>query len=120
MLTSLLLAVALTPGNHTIALRERLYIVHVPPGVATARPVIDPLRKLLLDRRVHPSRGGQWKRRAETAIVERARIVDAVEVHHRDRQREQFIAVYPNGTGPCGLAKTPSLSPTSSSANRIT
>jgi polyhydroxybutyrate depolymerase len=81
MLTSLLLAAVLAPGTLTFTLHERSYIVHMPAGADTARPVI-----------INLHGGG-----SNAESQERYSGMDAV------ADREHFIAVYPNGTGRGGF-----------------
>jgi len=75
MLATLLLA-ALVPGNHTIALRDRSYIVHM-PAAKGALPVV-----------INFHGGG-----SNAEAQQRYSGMDAAS------DREHFIAVYPNGTG---------------------
>ena len=68
---------ALTPGDHTIDLQKRSYIVHVPSGAATARPVVINFH------------GGGSNAQSQQRYTQMDRIAE----------RQQFIVVYPNGTG---------------------
>src|SRR5205085_12472741 len=76
MLTSIVLAAALTAGNHTFALGERSYVVHVPVAQG-ALPVV-----------INLHGGG-----SNAESQQRYSGMDAV------ADREHFIVVYPNGTG---------------------
>ena len=75
----LLFALALLlPGNHTIALQDRAYIVHVPPGAgAKPLPVVVNLH------------GGGGNAENQQRYSGMDRVAD----------REHFIVVYPEGTG---------------------
>ena len=68
---------ALAPGDHTIDLADRSYIVHIPPGVEVARPVV-----------INMHGGG-----SNAAQQQKYSRMDAI------ADREHFIVVYPNGTG---------------------
>jgi len=69
---------ALAPGNHRIALGERSYIVHVPPG-ATAKPL-----PVVLN--LHGGGGNSENQQRYSGMD---RVAD----------REHFLVVYPDGTG---------------------
>ena len=68
---------ALAPGDHTIELGDRSYIVHVPPGAAMPRPVVINLH------------GGGSNASQQQKYAQMDPLAD----------REQFIVVYPDGTG---------------------
>jgi len=78
---------ALEPGDHTFTLkhggRERSYIVHVPPNAAQPAAVVISLH------------GGGGNAAAHQAYVRTDALAD----------REGFVVVYPNGTGPTAAAK---------------
>ena len=68
---------ATTPGSQTYSIGDRSYIGHIPPGAATARPVV-----------INLHGGG-----SNGAQQEKYSHMDAL------ADRENFIVVYPNGTG---------------------
>jgi polyhydroxybutyrate depolymerase len=78
MLRALLLLAALAPGDHRVALGERAYIVHVPPGAgAKPLPVVINLH------------GGGGNAENQQRYSGMDRVAD----------REHFVVVYPDGTG---------------------
>lgn len=77
MLFAVVLAI-LAPGDHRIAVHERSYIVHVPPG-AGARPL--PV--------VINLHGGGSNAESQQRYSQMDRVAD----------REHFVVVYPDGTG---------------------
>jgi len=74
-------AAALAPGDHTIDIGDRSYIVHIPSGAQGARPVV-----------INMHGGG-----SNAAQQEKYSRMDAL------ADREHFIVVYPNGTGRAGM-----------------
>src|ERR1700687_2801816 len=72
---------ALAPGDHDLSLKhdgiDRSYIVHVPPGAATALPLVISMH------------GGGSDAAAQQGYSQMDRVAD----------REHFLVLYPNGTG---------------------